>query len=317
MQWKLRSALVFIAGSLSISTASAQSGGGLFRDLYQGLQYGATPIGRQTTPLVNGSRVGQLRVVPNRLGDGYRVEFDRNFGNDQFGRPEVFDAGPFEVQLSGAVQATASYTDRFFPIGNLDVQAQNLQYTVRAKTGAQDATVTGTLNVASNVEVNPFGFYTLNLNVANTNSQLDASGLAVSGTDDTDFNVGPISVKGNVFWDVGVGALAALGIDTTSLEQVFPSSPIGQINDQIRNALGIDLAATTADASGAKALDTANSLDFASRYPQNSALVAIVTQIAEAQFAAGLGQTGSSPAVPEPGSVLLLAVGGLAAFRRR
>lgn len=317
MQSKFHRAVALSIAGISASAAHAQSGG-LFRDLYQGLQYGSTPIGRQTTPLVNGSRVGQLRVVPNRLGDGYRVEFDRNFGNDQFGRPEVFDAGPFEVQLSGGLQATASYTDRFFPIGNLDLTASNLQYTVRAKTGAQDATVSGTLNVASNVEVNPFGFYTIDLNVANTNSQFQADGLGVAGTDDTDFNVGPISIKGNVFWDMGVGVLAALGVDTTSLEQVFPGSPIGEINDQIRNALGIGLAATTADASGAKLLDTSRPFDFASRYPQNSALVAIVAQIAEAQFAAGLGQpTGSSPAVPEPGSALLLVVGGFAALRRR
>ena len=134
------------------STAHAQ----LFQNILDSF---VTPIGQPSVPRVNGARVGQLRVVPNQLGQGYRLELDRSFGNDQFGRPEVFDAGPFELELQGNVQATAGYTTRFFPIGTVDFSTTNLNYSLRARTGAQDFDLVGTLNMNGRAEVNPLGFY--------------------------------------------------------------------------------------------------------------------------------------------------------------
>lgn len=295
-----------LAGS---STAQAQ----LFQTLLDGF---VTPISQPSTPRVNGARVGQLRVVPNQLGQGYRLELDRAFGNDQFGRPEVFDAGPFELELQGNVQATASYTTRFFPIGTVEFNTTNLNYSLRGRTGAQDFDLVGTLNMDGRAEVNPLGFYEIQLDIQNTNSQLSARGLGIEGDEDTDFNVGPITVQGNILWDVGVGALAALGVDTSDLEAVFPRSPIEEIGDQIRAAYE---GAFDGGVATAKELGTTRDLDLAAAYPDADVIADLVADIALSQLTSSFleGAAGGGVAVPEPSTFGLLVISGLAMLRRR
>ena len=64
-----------------VCAPSAQ--GGLFEDIYRGFDVLATPSG---APIgytsdgfrTNGSRVGRLRIMPDRVGHGYTLEFNRN-----------------------------------------------------------------------------------------------------------------------------------------------------------------------------------------------------------------------------------------------
>jgi hypothetical protein len=224
--------------ALATLLCSAPALGGLYEDLYRGLGYLATPSGSPITAVAgggmsNGSRFGRLRIVPNDFGQGYRLEFDRTFGVDGRGRPEVFDIGNLELQLSGATASTIQYTGRGVQALNVDVFANNVNYVLTDKTGVQDLELRGTVSVNHQLEINRLGFYYLDLQISNTGAALNSDGLIVDGPADADFDIGPISIRGNVFVDAAAAALSALGVDTSELEGLFPESPIARINDAI------------------------------------------------------------------------------------
>lgn len=315
---------------LAIATLAAgiipSAGAGLFEDLYHGLDLLATPLGSPTFAsqiggAQNGQRFGRLRIVPNNAGQGYRLEFDRSFGNDAGGRPEVLDLGAAELELAGSISATAGYTSRWIHIGNLQTSANNLAYTLRGKTGAQDVSLSGTLNMIQNLEVNELGFYTLNLNVANTVSAVSADGVVVNGDEPTNFNLGPISIKGNIFVD-GLGAvLAGLGVDTQFISDVFPESPVDRLNAAIRNEaakqdseLLQQLAAQLNVDPAMIALGPAAALLDPSTLGLDAGVI-----LPESSFPDGVsGSSQDVPAAPEPGTLAgLLAVGLALACRRR
>lgn len=231
MRWFI-SLMLFTA----LCVAPVQSG--FYEDLYRGLGYFATPTGSPVTGatgggLSNGSRFGRLRIVPNDFGNGYRLELDRTFGSDTRGRPETFDLGPLELTLNGSMQSTVQYTSRLLPTVNVDIFANNMQYLLSTKSGAQDFSLSGTLNVNHQLEVSRLGFYYLTMEITQTNSELTADGIVVDGTVDSDYNIGPITVRGNVFVDMAAAALNGFGLDASGLEQLFPASPIARINDEI------------------------------------------------------------------------------------
>jgi hypothetical protein len=290
---------------------SAPALGGLWEDLYRGLDIYATPTGYpvQVAPgggQVNGNRFGRLRVVPNELGEGYRLELDRNFGVDTRGRPEVYDLGNFELQLSGATQATLGFTRRGILTGNADIFAGNLNYALRGKSGGQDFELTGLLNVANRLEVNRLGFYTLQLEINNTNSSLTADGVLVDGEQDTDFDVGPITIQGNVFYDVALAVLTSFGVDAPQLEGVFPASPIDRINDEIQAALSEQTLVL-----GEMLAGDLNGGELSSMGVVESGYsVGDAGRVLEAPRTEGLP-------VPESATLLLLGVLGLVVFRRR
>lgn len=315
-------AAVFVLVGVGPLTAHA----GIWEAVFQGLDYAATPSGSplQTTgdgTRVNGARQGRLRIVPNGLldgGRGYRLEFDRVFGVDARGRPETLSlAGVADLTLNGGVQVTAGFSTPREPLyfGNFDFNINNLNYDFATRLGAQDASLVGTLDGTGNLDINVFGFYDLTLQLDNTNSQLTLEGAAVEDTVDTNFNVGPISIKGNVFVDGVLAALANIGgIRATDLENLFPDSPIDQLNDEIVDAarqrqVGGNL---VAGENAALLLDAVVGQDAGSGQQLIEALLAAENPSASAD---GAARDATVDAIPEPASCLLLLIG--AALRRR
>ncbi|MCG3125606.1 MAG: hypothetical protein CHACPFDD_00431 [Phycisphaerae bacterium] len=304
---------------------------GLWNDLYRGLQLFSTPSGgplgfSQDGSAINGNRNGRTRIVPNQLGNGWRLELDRTFGTDSRGRPEIFDAGLGELELSGSTSATLGFTRRGLPhkpifIGSGDFAASNLNYALRFKSGAQDAELTGTLNAASTFEINQLGFYEVDLNVQNTTSSLTLDGVAVDSEDRTDFDIGPIALKGNIFVDGAVALLRSAGVDTSAIEQLFPGSPIGRIGDEIEAQIraanvagvtftrdGVDTASLMADAQTAVVREMFS-------YSLRSSLAPVIG--GNAALTAPASDNGQNQSTPEPATWMLIAGGALLALRRR
>jgi hypothetical protein len=220
---------------------SAQAG--IYEQLFRGLQVAATPSG---FPLfsngiggrVNGARSGRVRIVPSGVGPGYQLELDRSFGVDSTGRPEIFYLGGMgQLQLNGGLQWTAGYNGEKFRTYRSDFALANLSYDLSTNFGVQDAELTGVLNANSFMRVNPLGFYTIELDVANTNSALELDGVVVRDNEELNFDIGPISVEGNLFVDGLAALLTGLGVDTSGIEGFDPESPIDRITDEIEQAL--------------------------------------------------------------------------------
>lgn len=312
----LLTTLIALAG-----TAAAHAG--LFSDFYQGLNYAVTPTGSPVSPaagggLQNGNRFGRVRVVPNQLGNGWRLEVDRDFGADSTGRPEVFNIGVAQLTLQGNTQTTAEFTNRFhFYSGSVNSLINNLNYDLKTRIGAQDAELTGTLTANTNFTLNELGFYTLTMNVSNTSSNIALDGVVVEDpTLNTNFDIGPISIKGNLLVDAASAITTSLGANASELSGIFPKSGIGSIDQLIAESIA------------------AKSKDSAALAAQAGDLGITVEQLTQLQTtllsnvsAAMFQQTGSAIAaaesgpinVPEPASLALLALGtaiGFAARRR-
>ena len=301
LSWSLIAGLL-----LTVSPAAAD----LYEDLYRGLDLLATPSG---SPLLfgpdgsqsNGNRQGRLRIVPDRVGRGYSLEFNRRFGSDSAGRPEILDLGAFEVQLDGTVAATLAYTSRGGLVGNADVFANNLFYAARLKTGAQDIQVLGTLNVAQQWEFNELGFYTVFANFTNTGSQVVMDGMLVSADDlDTNFDLGPVAIEGNIFFDAAVALLASFGMDTTGLEGVFPKSPVDRIADAIQEQLYGQTAGVVAGLSlgAGELVGPPSPFGVAAADPLQAAHL-------DVGIDGGSSGDGSAPGLPEPATLVLMALG--------
>lgn len=315
-----RRVLVVLGAWTLVATPLAQAD--FYDEIYRGLQVLATPSGGPLISTgdggqVNGARSGRLRILPDAVGRGYSLEFDRSFGVDTRGRPEVLDLGAFEMQLSGQTQATIGYTNRGFLIGNANTVVQNLQYAIRGKTGAQDAELTGVLNGTTSMEINQFGFYTMDVNLNNTNSQLVLDGVLVRDEQDADFDIGPIAIEGNIFFDGLVALLASFGVDTNPLEALSPKSPIDRITDllteELKNqaaASGVRLGTSAASLSSDPATQVAG-LQLIGPERNPNEVRPSERRAADAQSDA------AAQLVPEPASLALLLIGAAGLLRRR
>jgi len=299
--------------SISLVVVLAWAGTTAYADLWQnvwrGLDVLATPLGSPLSTTadgtrINGARSGRLRIVPNGIGGGYELQLDRTFGADSRGRPENLNLyGVADITLDGATQLTLGYNGKgAFRTYSGDLAASNLTYSARTTTGAQDVQLVGVLNVSNAFEVNPLGFYTVSVNVRNTESQLFVDGVAVQDKQATNFDIGPIVVRGNLFYDATLGVLTALGADTTELEKVFPRSPAGEIDQAIRDAL--QNASVVAGTSAAAELPA-----LVAQTVTDQAADDLLNALVGARFATGESGYAAPTAVPEPGTLVLFATG--------
>jgi hypothetical protein len=281
-----------------------------WQEIWRDLDILATPLGGPLSTTadgtrVNGARSGRLRIVPNGIGGGYQLELDRTFGVDSRGRPEELRInGLADITLDGATELTLGYNGKgAFRLYHGDFAANNLSYSARTTNGAQDVQLVGTLNVANSFEVNPLGFYTVSVNIRNTNSQLFLDGVLAQDQQATNFDIGPIVIRGNAYYDATLALLTAAGVDTTDLEKVFPRSPAPQIDQAIQDALQDAGLTGTAEARlaplVAKAVTDQTTSDLVAGLLSDSALT-------------GEGSSGASTLVaPEPGTLALFGTGAM------
>lgn len=317
-------------GSVTISLAvvalfaTANANAGLWQDIYRGLDYAATPLGGplQRTgdgTRVNGARSGRVRIVPNGVvGQGYRLEFDRGFGVDSKGRPQTYRFGAVgDLTLNGSSQLTAGYnrTGKLW-YGEMSAALNNLDYQLRTKVGVQDAELTGRLNVVSSLEINTLGFYDLTLDVSNTNSQLVLDGVVVRNEEDTNFDVGPIVISGNIFYDALLGVFGAAGADISDAAGVTPQSPITAIVDGWRADLQ-GLAAEADSTSGTDPTLLAKAVLEQDEQAAQELVAGLIADSARAGPTDTQARLEALTVVPEPGTLILLALGSLTFWHAR
>jgi hypothetical protein len=208
----------------------------LFRGLEQtgNFNYLSQP---QNGPLYNYNQFRQ-RLEYNRGTQGYTYESYRFFGPDSFGNPNTLDLGPLKVELGLDPAVTTSnqpigihsrvgYSTRLLPEVFFDAQTGQqtfnqfsgistfapspLHYTVTLNTGIQDFEWEGNALLDAHGRMNALGFYDFQMRFTNVgNSQ--ASGTFIQDEQVTDFDLGPINVSGNIFFDGVAGFLQAAGL---------------------------------------------------------------------------------------------------------
>ncbi|MEW6249004.1 MAG: PEP-CTERM sorting domain-containing protein [Planctomycetota bacterium] len=318
-----RSAVVTVVMLVCWGVADVQAGWVDF--VYRGLEIYATPLGGPLVnagdgTMVNGARAGRLRIVPSGIGPGYELQLDRNFGVDSRGRPETLHfGGVADLTLSGQTQFTAGYNGRDFRNMRANLSVNELGYNIETNFGAQDAQLTGTLNVFNTLELNSLGFYTANINISNTDSQFVLDGIIVEDTQPTNFDIGPITLEGNIFVDGVAAILSALGADTSGLADLFPNSPIAVFDETLQTD-GAGLLPQVAGASEVR--DMSPLLLQAVLGQDSSACTALIEGLIDGTLA-GNGEApdeadqAARATLPEPGTLLLMALGGLGLRLRR
>lgn len=315
----MKRSTIIVAILLAASgTFTAQAGP--WDDIFRGLDILATPSGSPISSSsdgtrVNGARSGRLRIVPNGVvGKGYRLEFDRTFGLDSRGRPETFTFGALgELTLSGSLQATVGYTQTGgLYAGTFDFNANNLSYRLRTKVGVQDVDLSGTFNATAITDINSLGFYTIQLNATNATSELKVDGVLVRDEQPTNFDIGPISLQGNIFVDGAAAVLGTLGIDTTPLQELFPKSPITELTDALTDDLNIPQVAGVSIENELASLMVDSILNGG----EDGGSALIQTLVSGALNSCPNGQCGTT-LLPEPGTLLLMGLGAAAFWRPR
>jgi hypothetical protein len=168
------------------------------------------------------------------------------------------------------------------------------------------------------------GFYELTLNMSNDNAQLTLDGVLVEDDESAEFDVGPISVKGNIFYDGLLGLLNSVGVETAGLAGLTPESPIERINQAIDEQLRrnqvvagarAEFVGPTRDAQIAGVLAEAQTALLRSMLPLGGprAIELLATTPLKLTHTA----EGGPNLVPEPSALALLALGAVLALMRR
>ncbi len=172
---------------LTIVLAAAPIYGGIVRDIGLGLgQFGFDFLANR-----------------NLLSGG--IDFlatNRFVGNE-------LDFGPGDFSLVGPLSQSVSTGGRH--LSELEVslrtsegptqQAEPLRYFLNVDVGGQATQVEGSIFLDANIVLNGFGFYDLNVEYSSRQT-VDQDGRFADGTQNHDFDLGPIRVSGNIIADI-------------------------------------------------------------------------------------------------------------------
>lgn len=326
--------------------ANAQYGA-LQRVLFRGTEFAGEPLflsNPQGGPLQEFNQFFQ-RVEFNRLGDGFTYEFFRFFGSDTFGNSETFDLGPLKVQLSpdpalGQTQLTGlhgrtGFTTRFIPeiffqaetgqrsinqlSGVIAFTQEPIRYNVTFNAGIQDFEWSGNIKIVSDARINALGFYDFSLELTNI-GDFQADGVFLQDEQVTDFDTGTIDLSGHIVMDAIAGLLQGNGNpDTAAVPRIFSAAAQKERTaDELLIAIEEGEKLTDAEVKFLieQMFATAflnDPLGFVMNgLPQEvPGFEALSLAVAEDPQETGPGSL-SAGSVPEPGTLVLLGLGGVA-----
>ena len=219
-----------MAVAVAVSGLATPARADLFREIGTGLAYAGFNI--------EGDR--------NILSGGADFLINRNLiGN-------TLDFGATDLTVTGPISLSASYGGRLLDTFDIalrtamdaDAAAFPLTYVLNSDPGSQTARVSGTLFIDAGFSVNEFGFYDLDL-VYSSRQNVETDGRFSDGSDEYDFDIGPINISGNIFAD----ALALVTdpiFEATGTVNVFASFSGSESLSQLQLVQGFDALAQLA-----------------------------------------------------------------------
>lgn len=164
-----------------------------------------------------------IRGGRNILSDGFDILVTNSFNG------ALFDFGVAELILTGPLSMEVSTSNRLLP--SLDIAFTTaidsrrnptpLNYDFVFDVGAQQTNVTGSILMDASLSINQFGWYDLDLRYSSRQT-VDNDGRFSNATIENDFDIGPISVRGNIFADM-LAAVTDPFFEATNTPNLFAS----------------------------------------------------------------------------------------------
>jgi MYXO-CTERM domain-containing protein len=190
---------------------------------------------------------GDIGVSRHVAGDGWSVQTVRLLdGFEVFGGVAGFEFNSAVNPLTGARVSPSLTTElsirtAAIPTARLRVATDQtgtdtpvpVEYNFWVFTGAQDVSIEGQASIEAEVLVNALGFYEIDAFVSNR-GEFEIDGLLYSDAGTLDFDLGPISLSGNIFADAVAAVTAPLFLpnDTSNPMAVF--SGRAKLQDQMK-----------------------------------------------------------------------------------
>lgn len=173
----------------------------------------------------------------NILSGGTDLSIGRNFvGNAlDFGAADLTLQGPISLEFSTGGRELSTLDVRLQTAVDGTRGAVPLAYAFNYDVGGQLTEVTGTILIDAEFSVNGFGFYDLELEYS-SRQNVDREGRFSDSSDEFDFDVGPIRIRGNLFAD----ALALLTLPLFGLDN--PNNPFDSFSGRTQLEKAIERA---------------------------------------------------------------------------
>ena len=201
-----------------------------------GLQYLGWVPASQTVPY----GAGDLGVFRNTIGDGWTAFTTRRLTDwEIYGGAAGFEFSPINsnVSLDTSLQVRKSP----IPTARLRVatdvtgtdQAAPLAYNFWINTGLQDVRLEGTGSLEIQADINALGFYDIDAFISNRGT-LEFDGFIYTDESTADFDVGPISLSGNIYADALAAVTAPFFSSTSTANPLAVFSGRAKLQDQIK-----------------------------------------------------------------------------------
>lgn len=154
-------------------------------------------------PLALGQAGFNLEGSKNPLSGGADFSLNHNFvGNPlDFGAWDLTLLGPISLDFSTGGRQLSQLDIALTTAPNGRIAATPLGYVLNYDVGGQSMQVEGTLLIDAEFSLNGFGFYDFEL-AYSSRQDVARDGRFANDDETYDFDVGPISVSGNIFADV-------------------------------------------------------------------------------------------------------------------
>lgn len=171
---------------------------------------------------------GDIGVSQHVFGDGWTVQTTRLLDDfEAFGGVVGFDfsnaTSPTGAVLPTTLDTELSYRTWLIPtvrlrlateLNNTDTPAP-VDYSFWVNTGVQDVEISGTGSIEAQLDINALGFYDLEAFISNR-GEFNIDGFLYADDGTLDFDLGPISLSGNIYIDILAAVteplFAALGV---------------------------------------------------------------------------------------------------------